>query len=177
VKILAISGSLRVASINSALMRAVRRLAPAEIMIDLFQGLGELPLFNPDLETNMPAAIADFHCRVAAADAILIASPEYAHGVTGSIKNALDWLVSFEPFTYKTVAVLNASPRAQHADAALRETLKTMAANIVESASVTIPLLGTGLDEHGMVHTQSVAEAIRKMLSCLNEAVTLQRTS
>lgn len=176
-KILAISGSLRAASINSALVRAVRQLAPAEIEIDLFRGLGELPLFNPDLETNMPAAVEDFHRRVAAADAILIASPEYAHGVTGSIKNALDWLVSYEPFAYKAVAVLNASPRAQHADAALRETLKTMAANIVESASVSIPLLGTDLDEHGMVHTQSVAEAILKMLSNLNEAMTLQRTS
>lgn len=176
-KILAISGSLRITSINSALLRAVRQLAPAEIAIDLFLGLGDLPLFNPDLEANMPAAVDDFHCRVAAADALLIASPEYAHGVTGSIKNALDWLVSYEPFAYKTVAVLNTSPRARHADAALRETLKTMAANIAESASVTIPLLGTGLDEHAMLHTPSVAEAIHKMLSSLNEAVTLQRTS
>ncbi|WP_079415526.1 NADPH-dependent FMN reductase [Thiomonas intermedia] len=174
-KILAISGSLRAASINSALLRTIVRLAPDEI--ELFQGLGELPLFNPDRESNIPATVNDFRRLVAAADAILIASPEYAHGVTGSIKNALDWLVSYEPFAYKAVAVLNASSRAQHADAALREILKTMAANVVESASVTIPLLGAGLDENGMVQTLSIVEAIRKMLSSLHEAVAVQRPS
>jgi len=171
-KILVISGSLRAASINSALLRAIVRLAPDGMDIDLFQGLGALPLFNPDLEINMPATVHDFQCRVAAADAILIASPEYAHGVTGSIKNALDWLVSHEPFVNKAVAVLNASPRARHADAALREILKTMSANVVESASITIPLVGSGLDENGMVQTPSIAEAIRAMLANLNEAVT-----
>jgi len=86
--------------------------------------------------------VAAFLHSVASADALLIASPEYAHGVTGTIKNALDWLVGFEPFASKAVAVLNASPHAHHADSALRETLKTMAPVIVELASVSIPLLG-----------------------------------
>ncbi|MDV6329868.1 NADPH-dependent FMN reductase [Asticcacaulis sp. 201] len=176
-KILAISGSLRAASINSALLRTVRQLAPAGIEIDLFQGLGELPLFNPDLEANIPATVEDFQRKVAAADALLIASPEYAHGVTGSIKNALDWLVSYEPFVSKTVVVLNASARAQHADASLRETLRTMSANIIESASVCIPLLGKDVDEYGMIRSQSSAEAIVKMLANLNEAMTLLQTS
>ena len=82
------------------------------------------------------------------------------------------WLVSHEPFVNKAVAVLNTSPRARHADAALREILKTMSANMVESASITIPLVGSGLDENGMVQTPSIAEAIRTMLANLNEAVT-----
>jgi chromate reductase, NAD(P)H dehydrogenase (quinone) len=176
-KILAISGSLRTASIHSALLRAVRQLAPADMEIDLFQGLGELPLFNPDLTTNLPVVINEFHRRVTVADALLIASPEYAHGVTGSMKNALDWLVSHEPFSNKAVVILNASPRAQHADAAIRETLKTMDACIVEAASITLPILGSGLDEHGMVHTPSVAETIQKMLSSLHAAVKLQQAT
>ena len=176
-KILAISGSLRAASINSALLRAIVRSAPDGMNIEIFQRLGELPLFNPDLEIKIPTAVDDFRCRVAVADAILIASPEYAHGVTGAMKNALDWLVGYESFFQKTVAILNTSPRAQHADAALREILKTMAANIIESASVSIPLLGAGLDENGMLQTPSVVEAIRKTLSSLNEAVTFRRPS
>lgn len=134
--ILALSGSLRKASINSALLRAAARLAPPGLAVTVYSGLGDLPLFNPDLESAPPAEVVRFHSHVAAADALLIASPEYAHGVTGTIKNALDWLVGFEGFAGMPVAVLNASLRAHHADDALRETLRTMAAAIVEEASV-----------------------------------------
>lgn len=176
-KILAISGSLRAASINAAMLRAARRLAPAGIDIDLFRGLGELPLFNPDREGDPPNAVGQLRTQVAAADALLIASPEYAHGMTGAMKNGLDWLVSFEPFAHKVVAVLNASPRAHHADAALREVLKTMSATLVEAASITVPLLGSGLDEEGMVNSASVAEAIRASLRHLHQAVMQQQTS
>lgn len=118
IRLLAVSGSLRAKSVNSPLLRAVARLAPAEIEVQWCPGLGELPLFNPDLEGDPPTVVQQFRACVAQADALLIASPEYAHGMTGTLKNALDWLVSFEPFAYKPVAVLNASPRARHADAA-----------------------------------------------------------
>ena len=170
-KILALSGSLRANSINSALLRAAARLAPIEVRVTVYRGLGDLPLFNPDIEDQPIEAVTNFYVQVANADALLIASPEYAHGVTGTIKNALDWLVSFEPFAYKPVAILNASPRAQHADAALREILKTMAATVVEEASMTIPLLGANIEEDGMVSTQSVAAPIREALAALSEAV------
>lgn len=175
VRILALPGSLRAASINAALLRAAARLAPAEVSLTVEAGLGRLPLFNPDHADRPPAAVAEFHARVAAADALLIASPEYAHGVTGTIKNALDWLVGFEPFAYKHVAVLNASPRAQHADAALRETLRTMAAIIVEPASVSVPLLGAHLDEDAMVATPWVSVPLRAALEALAQAVRQQR--
>ena len=170
-KILALSGSLRAASINSALLRAAARLAPPDITVSVFDALGELPLFNPDRELECPRTVAAFQRSVAQSDALLIASPEYAHGVTGTIKNALDWLVGFEPFASKAVAVLNTSSRAHHADAALRETLKTMAAIIIEPASVTIPLLGTNLDERGMIENASVASAICASLTALRSAV------
>jgi len=175
--ILCLSGSLRTASINSMLLRATARLAPGDINVSIFNGLGELPLFNPDLEVNLPASVATFHRAVAEADALLFASPEYAHGVTGTIKNALDWLVGFEPFASKFVAVLNCSPRAHHADDTLRETLRTMAAVIVESASISIPLLGAGLDESAMVGTPSVAGAICEALRALQDAVVSRRGS
>lgn len=175
-RFLALSGSLRAASINCALLRAVARLAPDGIDVQLFDGLGQLPLFNPDLETNLPAAVARLYDAVATADALIIASPEYAHGVTGTIKNALDWLVSFESFVHKRVAVLNASPRAHHADAALRETLKTMSAIIVESASVTLPILGSGLDEEGIVCSPSLSSAICQMLESLRRVVDVRHS-
>lgn len=177
INILALSGSLRAASINSALLRAACQLAPPECAVHAFSTLGDLPLFNPDLEADPPAAVSRFRSAVAASDALLIASPEYAHGVTGVIKNALDWLVSETSFACKAVAVLNASPRARHADAALRETLKTMAAMIVEPASIMIPVAGAGPDEDAMVNTPSVAAAIRESLEKLHAAVAAQRAS
>ena len=170
-KVLAISGSLRAASINSALLRAAARLAPPKVEVRLFRAVRELPLFNPDLEAKLPSQVAILFTEVSASDALLIASPEYAHGVTGTIKNVLDWLVSFEPFVHKHVAVLNASPRAHHADAALRETLKTMSAIIVETASISIPLLGANLTEEGMVRDPMVSSAIRNSLAALYDAV------
>ncbi|HKR58167.1 MAG TPA: NADPH-dependent FMN reductase [Pyrinomonadaceae bacterium] len=176
-KVLALSGSLRSISINSALLRAASKLAPPEVSVTVFDNLGELPLFNPDREENPPAAAVRLRSQVADAEALLIASPEYAHGVTGTIKNALDWLVSFEPFAYKPVAVFNASPRAQHADTSLREILRTMAAIIVEPASITIPLLGSRLDEEGMVSTPFIAASIQGALSALFEAVALHKIS
>lgn len=153
------------------LLPAVARLAPIDVDVSILSGLGDLPLFNPDLEVSPPASVVAFQRSVAEADALLFASPEYAHGVTGTIKNALDWLVGFEPFANKIVAVLNASPRAHHADDALRETLKTMAAVIVESASVTIPLLGTGLDESAMVSAPSIAGTLRESLLAIQLAI------
>jgi chromate reductase, NAD(P)H dehydrogenase (quinone) len=170
-RVLGISGSLRKASINSALLRAASRIAPPSIEFTVFSGVGELPLFNPDLEPDLPSQVLALHDAVANADALLFASPEYAHGVTGAIKNTLDWLVSFEPFVGKPVAVLNASPRAHHADSALRETLETMSAVIVEPASVSIALLGAKLDEDGMVENPLVSAAIKSCLVSLHAAV------
>jgi chromate reductase len=174
-KILGLSGSLRIASINSMLLRTMALLAPADIEVSIFKDLGKLPLFNPDLEGHPPDSVATLFAAVAEADALLIASPEYAHGVTGTIKNALDWLVGFEPFASKFVAVLNASPRASHADAALRETLKTMAAVIVEPASISIPLLGAGLDESTIRSTPAITTAILNSLRAIQHAVASRR--
>ena len=137
------------------------------MQVELLRGAGELPLFNPDLESDSPPSVVAFHSAVASADALLIGSPEYAHGVTGTIKNVLDWLVSFEPFVFKPVALLNASPRAHHSDEALRETLKTMSAVIVEEASIMIPLLGSNLTEDGMVEHPEISRSIRGALDAL----------
>ena len=174
-KILGLSGSLRAASINPMLLRSTAQLAPADIEVSIFRGLGELPLFNPDRESHPPSNVATFLRAVAEADALLIASPEYAHGVSGTIKNALDWLVGFEPFASKCVAVVNASPRAHHADAALRETLRTMAASIIEPASISIPLLGASLDESAMVKTPALAATLLACLGEIQRSVALRR--
>jgi chromate reductase len=169
--ILAISGSLRAASINSALLRAAARLAPSEIHVELYQGLGNLPLFNPDMEATEPAAVVNFRRKIITADAVLIASPEYAHGITGVLKNALDWMVGNESFVNKPVALLNASPVSIHAPASLKEIITVMSARIVEEASITVPLRGARLDEQGIFSDPVISVALRGALQTLKTAV------
>jgi NAD(P)H-dependent FMN reductase len=170
-KILAISGSLRAASTNSALLRAAARLAPAGIAVELYGELGALPLFNPDIEALDPPAVARLRARLVAADAVVIASPEYAHGVTGAIKNALDWMVGNESFVDKPVALFSAAPRAVHAQAALRETLSVMSARLIDAASIAVPLLGSRLDEDAIVAHPVIAAALQAALRALQDAV------
>jgi NAD(P)H-dependent FMN reductase len=171
VRILAVSGSLRAGSLNSALLRAAARLAPEPARIVIYTEVGQLPLFNPDLEDAAPPVVRRLWDAVTRADALLIASPEYAHGVTAAMKNVLDWLVGLPAFYGKPVAVLNASPRARHADEALRETLRTMSAAIVEEASITLPILGSGLDEHGMIASAGISAAVRAAVQALHRRV------
>jgi chromate reductase, NAD(P)H dehydrogenase (quinone) len=166
--VLALCGSLRRISMNAALLRATARLAPEGFQVRIFGGLAALPLFNPDREADLPAPVRDLHAAIAACDAVLIASPEYAHGITGVLKNALDWLVSFEGFIDKRVAIFNASPRSVHADASLREILTTMSAHIVNSACLSLPLRGLNLSEQQMFDSEH-APAIRRALLALNQ--------
>lgn len=170
-KILAISGSLRAASLNSALLRAVARLAPADISVNLYCGLGNLPLFNPDIEASDPSPVADLRAQILSADALLIASPEYAHGITGVMKNALDWMVGCEALVHKPVALLNASPRAVHAQAALKKTVTVMSACIVEDASITVPILGSNLSEDEIVLHPAISASLLLALVALRAAV------
>jgi len=172
-KILAISGSLRAASNNTALLRAAVRLAPEDICVELYRDLGNLPLFNPDIEVSAFPAVASLREKLIAADAVLIASPEYAHGVTGALKNALDWMVSSEAFVNKPVALLNTSPRAVHAQASLKETLTVMSARIIEEASITVPILGSGLDEAAMFADPDISRTLREALQALRAATVL----
>jgi len=166
--VLAIAGSLRAASINAAFCRAAARLAPAELQVTPYpSGLGSLPLFNPDLEATPPSTVIAFRSAVAGAQALLIASPEYAHGVSGVLKNALDWLVSFEGFIGKPVALINTSPRAHHAYEGTLEVLRTMCARLVPEASITVPLLGYCTTEDQMLRAADVAAQIRRSLEAL----------
>ncbi|WP_409190960.1 NADPH-dependent FMN reductase [Bradyrhizobium sp. RDM4] len=161
-KIAAISGSLRAGSSNSAVLRAAARLAPAGVEVVLFEGIADLPFFNPDLDgDDGPAPVRAMRKLIGSADGLLISSPEYARGIAGVLKNALDWLVGSQEFPDKPVALINTSPRATHALAALTLTLETMSARLATEACVTLPLLGGAWDEHSIAADPSLAEPLR----------------
>lgn len=161
-KIAAISGSLRSGSSNTAALRAAAHLAPAGVEVILFEGIADLPFFNPDLDgDNVPAPVGAMRELIGSVDGLLISSPEYARGVAGVLKNALDWLVGSHEFPSKPVALINTSPRATHALAALTLTLETMAARLATEACVTLPLLGGTWNEHGIAADPALAEPLR----------------
>jgi chromate reductase, NAD(P)H dehydrogenase (quinone) len=171
VRWLAISGSLRRQSSNTELLRAAVSTAPDGVTIDLYDGLGRLPHFNPDVEAETVDAVMDLKRRLAAADGLLISTPEYARGVPGSLKNALDWLVSGSEFVDKPVAILSASNRSQHAYASLRTTVATMSGHIVEAASITLPLLGRNLDAAAIVDDAELARQLREALVAFRDTI------
>jgi chromate reductase, NAD(P)H dehydrogenase (quinone) len=171
-RLLAISGSLRAVSSNTALLRAAALLAPEGMEVRLYGGLADLPHFNPDLEESEPPSVTDLRAQVRWSDGLLISSPEYAHGVPGVLKNALDWLVGGEEFVYKPVALLNASPRATHAQASLMETVKTMSGRLVTEASIDVPLLGRNLDERGIVEDPEISSSVRAALAAFERYFT-----
>jgi NAD(P)H-dependent FMN reductase len=178
VRVLAISGSLRARSTNRALLDAAASFVPAGMTWATYEGLAELPHFNPDDDEDgrpLPPAVADLRARVIAADGWVISSPEYAHGVPGSLKNALDWLVSCPELPGKPVLLLNASAAGgSFAQAALAETLRTMSLHVLED-SLTTPFLPRKLQE-GSALEPDAARRLRHALEALGEAIRRPRS-
>ena len=163
-----ICGSLRARSSNAALLGAVSLLAPAGVVVERYDDLAALPAFNPDDDVEpAPPAVAALRKRIAGADALVISSPEYAHGVPGALKNALDWLVSGVEIFQKPVALLNPSPGSRFAHPQLMETLRVMSATVVDDACLTLPIAGRRLDAEGISRDPELASAIRGALARL----------
>lgn len=141
-RFLGISGSLRRTSTNSMLLRAFARNAPAPLAMGLFDGIGELPIFNPDLENEVHPAVERLGAAVSGADGLVFACPEYAHGIPGGLKNALDWLVSRFEIPGKPVMVVHASTRSSTSREHLREVLRTMSCRVFGGSEFEIHLIG-----------------------------------
>ncbi len=142
-KFLGISGSLRAVSTNTALLRALAREVPPGFTLDLYDGLTTLPIFNPDNEgEGTPPLVLDLNNYIDRADGLILSCPEYAHGVPGGLKNALDWLVSGAAAVGKPAMLVHASHRSLFVRDALREVLKTMSFALFPGPELEVPLLG-----------------------------------
>ncbi|OOG43111.1 FMN reductase [Rhodanobacter sp. C06] len=168
-RVLCLCGSLRRVSSNRAALEAARQLAPASLELALYDGLAALPLFNPDDEHDpLPPSALALREAVGQADALLIACPEYAHGVPGAFKNLLDWLVGSLEFPGKPVLLLNASARGSyHAQDALAEILRTMSAEVLTTLPMPVALPGAGCTVEQLLASAERCAELRAALACL----------
>ena len=169
--ILTVSGSLRRVSSNAALLLAAALVAP-ELELTPYLGLAELPPFNPDLDDEgAPQPVLDFRARLRAARGVLFCSPEYAHGLPGVLKNALDWVVGSGELVDKPVAILSGAPRATFVHAQLTETLRVMNARLVPEAFLTLALGTNKLDAAALATTSAFADPLRDALAAFARAL------
>jgi NAD(P)H-dependent FMN reductase len=157
-RILAISGSLRTASSNGAVLQLAESVAPEGVTFAYYEGLADLPHFSPDLDVDpAPPAVQALRDQIREADALLICTPEYAYGVPGSLKNMLDWLVSSPEIIHKPIGPMSASPNhggGEKAHWSLVQTLTAMSTNIVPEASIVIPFVRMKLADPGELREQ-----------------------
>jgi chromate reductase len=175
-RLLLISGSLRSGSTNSAVVRTARAVAPDGVAATVYDGLGRLPHFNPDDDTEpLHPAIADLRGQISTAGGLLFSVPEYAGGLPGSFKNLLDWTIGdggSGAIYRKPVAWINASARgAADAHESLRKVLGYAHADVVEAACAHIPVSAAMIGEDGLVAEPEARERIGRALAELAKHV------
>jgi len=175
-KIAAISGSLRKNSTNSGILRALQAHAPAGVEVDIIP-IDAVPLYNQDVnEQGVPDAVMDIHERLKAADAVVLATPEYNYSVPGVLKNTIDWLsrVPQQAFNEKPVAIAGASPggigtaRAQYH---LRQMLIYLNPRVLNKPEVMISHSGEKFDGEGNLTDDSTIQFLQKMVQSLQKMV------
>jgi chromate reductase len=169
IKIFAISGSLRPGSSASAVLRVVGNLVSDDADFKIFNGLEKIPAFNDSNE--IPESVQNFINLIIEADAVFFCIPEYALGVPGALKNALDWTVASTAFSFKPVALITAASGGEKAHAAFSLTLTALGTKISEETKLLISFIRTKLNEAGEVKDVATLEAIKKIIASLIQTV------
>ncbi len=160
--ILGICGSLRAKSLNRMALQALQSKVPE---LQIWEGLRQIQPFCPDDEGTEGEAVYEFRRQLRQSRVVVIASPEYAHGVTGILKNALDWVVGSGEFMQKPTVVLNCSHSATLANAALRETLAVMEAHVLP---YSLPLYSHGMSVEKILENPELSARLDEIVECFD---------
>jgi chromate reductase len=168
-KILGISGSLRASSANNQVIKIISKILPANIDFQIYGGLRHIPPFDDSEEPS--EQVIDFRKLIAEADGVIICTPEYAFGVPGILKNALDWTVSSGDFVNKPVALITAASKGDSAHASLLLTLTAISATIQSDTNLLISFVRAKLDENGQIKDAATGEALTSVVNRFVERI------
>lgn len=182
--VVGVSGSLREASLNTLYLRALALACPDHIEFKIYRDLAAIPPFTVDQDENPPEAVLHWKAFLGKSDMIILATPEYAHGMSGVLKNALDWLVSDYQLLDRPLAFPNVSVRATIAQSQMEEVLRTMGFTLVEScsprASINEPFINPELSAREIVADPKLGRRLMRFWheidAYLTEHVTSKKT-
>ncbi|MFH6992317.1 NADPH-dependent FMN reductase [Flavobacterium sp. FlaQc-48] len=165
IKILAITGSTRKNSSNFKILKFISEHIKTEFEVEIFEGLDEIPHFNPDLDNEKPPEkVKDFRDRIIESDGIIICTPEYVFSLPGSLKNALEWCVSTTIFSNKTTGLITASASGEMAHDQLSLIMKTLEAKFDEDIQLLIQGIRGKINEEGKIVNEETAIALQQFI-------------
>ena len=165
-KVVAISGSTRQNSINHSLIKAIVELSSASLDITVFDRIGNLPQFNPDYDGDIVTKeVSNFRQQLNNAEGVIICTPEYAHGVPGTLKNAIDWTISSSSFPQKPTMLITASTGGHYGHKALMETLKAIEAKNIDNLQLVIPFVKTKLNMDNKIIDDKTLVDVKKLIA------------
>ena len=174
-RIIAIPGSLSRNSVNLSLIRSIIPIFSDRLDIKVIEGLADIPHFNPDLNNdNPPENVSNFRRQLKQADGILICTPEYAMGVPGTLKNAIDWTVSSMEFSHKPVALITASTAGQKGHQSLIDTLKIIEADMPDDSQLLISHVKTKVKDDKIIDPETLQQ-IKKLIGSIINSIVMAR--
>jgi NAD(P)H-dependent FMN reductase len=160
------------------LIKAIADLSSEIFAINIFEGLTSLPHFNPDLDDeNVPETVTQFRRQLRDADGILICTPEYAMGVPGTLKNAIDWTVSTMEFSKKPVALITASLSGEKAHQSLLGTLLIIEAKISADTQLLISFIKAKVNNDFKITDKETLDSVNRLIQSFTEIITVENTN
>ena len=169
-KVLAICGSTRRQSTNLQIIKAIAQLAADDFEVEIYQHLAALPHFNPDLDDEqVPELVQAFRNQIGAADGVLICTPEYVFSLPGSLKNAIEWLVSTTLFYGKPTAIITASGLGQKAHESLQLIMKTIEAKLSDTTQLLIEGARPKLNSSGDITDAATLVKVKELIAAFTK--------
>ncbi|MET3981553.1 chromate reductase [Mucilaginibacter sp. UYP25] len=170
-QIFAIPGSLRAGSSNHNILKQIGGLLPTDVRYNIYDALAIIPPFDPGLDNDTPPqAVMELRNTITQADAVIICTPEYAYGIPGQLKNALDWMVSSASFSGKPTALVTASTGGENAHTALLKVLGAIDCQIIEGGTLLISYIRSKMDADGNITDKDTAGALKNIADKLLKA-------
>lgn len=165
-KILGISGSTRLGSANLTILDIAASFLPDDVEFEIFNGLQEIPLFDPSVKDE-PPAFTKLKDALAASDGVLISTPEYAFGIPAVLKSALEWTVASSSFSARPTALITASTSGTKAHQSLLWVLEAIGCEMNDDTQLLIQFIRAKMDAEGRIKDEATLESIKNVVRAL----------